>query len=122
MLTKPYTNKRYENIGEMYFQLDKNLYENKFLQNLLADIPAFKSQLNLKKTKNLESVLTNQLVAEKQAKQMVLDDVRQVEKRGGFTLNQLFLSQGDKNKFYTNGKNRNYKLKDEKNEEIMAMK
>jgi hypothetical protein len=45
---KEYVDKIHPNLGEKYKYIDKNLYENKFLQNLLSDIPAYKGQLNLK--------------------------------------------------------------------------
>jgi hypothetical protein len=38
-------------IGEKYESLNKNLYANEFLQNLLSDIPGYKNRLNLKQVK-----------------------------------------------------------------------
>jgi hypothetical protein len=49
----------------------------------------------------------------KKQNQMTLDEGHQVEKRGGFTLDQLFLQHNEKQKFFTRGKIRNHKLKDE---------
>ena len=41
ILTIKWTTRKHDTIGIMYNKLDENLYENKFLQKLLANSPAF---------------------------------------------------------------------------------
>ena len=37
ILNEKVLGKKYHNIGDMYFAMDTNMYENKFLQLVLAD-------------------------------------------------------------------------------------
>ena len=48
ILAIKWTVRKYANIGEMYNKINQNLYENKFLQKLLANSPAFQKVINLK--------------------------------------------------------------------------
>ena len=38
-------------VGEKYKYIDKNLYENEFLQNMLSSVPGLGDKLNLKQVK-----------------------------------------------------------------------
>ena len=109
-----------------YDSLDLNLYENKFLQNLLCDIPAFKGSINLKNKKpvNLPGVnkvtVSNQITAEHIVK--TTTSSADTSPDGQFSLNQLFHSQNDKFKFYNGGKLRHLNPKDSQDIEKFAMK
>lgn len=48
ILTEKVPGKQYYDIGDMYFAADTNMFENKFLQSVLKDTPAFSKVINLK--------------------------------------------------------------------------
>ena len=48
ILSVKYTTRKHLDIGAMYKDINQNLYENKFLQKLLAHSPAFQKVINLK--------------------------------------------------------------------------
>mmetsp|Transcript_28842 Transcript_28842/g.43548 ORF Transcript_28842/g.43548 Transcript_28842/m.43548 type:complete len:212 (-) Transcript_28842:748-1383(-) len=88
------------NIGLKYTSLDKNLYENEFLQDMLSAVPAFKTKLRLKQQRKEQGE-------------------RATEEP---TLNKLFVDLTDKSKFYVNAKKRNPSRKDEQDRHSQAMR
>ena len=48
ILNEKVPGKKYHDIGDMYFAMDTNMFENKFLQMVLKDQPAFSKVINLK--------------------------------------------------------------------------
>ena len=62
----------------MYETIDENLYENRFLQKLLANSPAHDKVINLKKNKitiNLQDQLIDMISAENQMKQKQIEKI-----------------------------------------------
>ena len=87
------------------------------------------NKLKNKKVMKKAATLLAQIEAEKIAQEQInkqnelaLEAENKVEKRGGFTLNQLFEMQNQKQRFFTKGGKRNLSLKEEKDIDIAAMK